>query len=98
MLSAQGKYEEAEKLLCDALAMSDRVEGTEHLDNFTCVENYAGTLSSQKRCSEAEPLYLRAYEGRKKRLGVDHPRTRHAFDRYQRARDLTENPNGQLAE
>ncbi len=45
----QGKYEQAEPLLQQALAMRQRVLGEEHPQSLTLAENYSYLLEEMKR-------------------------------------------------
>ena len=47
VLSRQGKYEEAERMHRQALALRERVLGKEHPDTLTSMNNLASVLSRQ---------------------------------------------------
>jgi tetratricopeptide (TPR) repeat protein len=78
---AHGFYQEAEPLLLQSLAARERLlrsdtgNGAEHPDTLGSVDNLAGLYASQGRYGEAEPLYQRALEGLRRRLGDAHPNT-----------------------
>jgi tetratricopeptide (TPR) repeat protein len=71
--NSQGRYEEAEPLYLDALAMMKRLLGEAHPDVATSLNNLAGLYESQGRYKEAEPLLLEALTMRKQLLGEAHP-------------------------
>ena len=70
---SQGRYEEAEPLYRDALAMRKRLLGEAHPAVATSLNNLAELYESQGRYEEAEPLYLEALAMRKRLLGEAHP-------------------------
>jgi tetratricopeptide (TPR) repeat protein len=70
---SQGRYEEAEPLYRDALAMKKRLLGEAHPDVATSLNNLALLYDSQGRYEEAEPLYLDALAMKKRLLGEAHP-------------------------
>jgi len=53
---SQGRYEEAEPLYRDALAMGQRLLGEAHPAVANSLNNLAGLYESQGRYEEAEPL------------------------------------------
>jgi hypothetical protein len=53
-LSRQGKYDEAEKMEREVLAVSKRVLGAEHPDTLTAAGNLAACLKRQGKYPEAE--------------------------------------------
>ena len=69
----QGRYDQAEPLLVQALELSKRLLGEDHPDVATSLNNLAALYKSQGRYDQAEPLYLQALELRKRLLGEDHP-------------------------
>jgi tetratricopeptide (TPR) repeat protein len=73
LYDSQGRYEEAEPLYLDALAMKKRLLGEAHPAVATSLNNLAGLYRSQGRYGEAEPLYLKAIEVTQRTLGDDHP-------------------------
>ena len=75
VLSSQGKYEEAEEMHGQALALRERVLGKEHPDTLTSVYCLAYLLHHKKRYKDADVFYHRAYSGYRKTLGEKHPTT-----------------------
>ncbi|NMF84665.1 FxSxx-COOH system tetratricopeptide repeat protein [Nodosilinea sp. P-1105] len=69
----QGWYGEAEPLFQDALAMTKRLLGDEHLDVATSLHNLASLYDNQGRYGEAEPLFQDALAMTKRLLGEEHP-------------------------
>jgi tetratricopeptide (TPR) repeat protein len=69
----RGRYREAEPLLEQALAISEQVQGKEHLDTA----RNAGTLGllydHRGKYKQAEPLFQQAIAIHEKQLGSDHP-------------------------
>ena len=70
---SQGRYEEAEPLYVDALAMGQRLLGEAHPDVATSLNNLAALYYSQGRYEEAEPLYRDALAMSQRLLGEAHP-------------------------
>ena len=70
---SQGRYEQAEPLLVQALEMRKRILGEHHPDVANSLNNLAGLYDSQGRYEEAEPLLVQALEMRKRILGEHHP-------------------------
>jgi tetratricopeptide (TPR) repeat protein len=52
----QGKYEQAERFLQQALSISERTLGPEHLDTLNFVLNLAKLYDEQQRYDQAEQL------------------------------------------
>src|SRR5689334_2314447 len=71
----QGKYIEAEPLYKQALAIHEKVLGSDHPDMAISLNNLAELYRSQGKYIEAEPLYKQALAIREKVLGSDHPYT-----------------------
>lgn len=80
---AQGRYEEAEPLYLEALAMRKKLLGEEHPYVATSINNLAGLYHKQGRYSEAEPLYQQALAIADRALGAEHPTTRTIGENYQ---------------
>jgi tetratricopeptide (TPR) repeat protein len=76
VLGRQGKYEDAEAMNRQTLALKETVLGREHPDTLTSVHNLAHLLAHQHRYHEALALYDRASAGYQAVLGKDHPTTR----------------------
>jgi tetratricopeptide (TPR) repeat protein len=70
---SQGRYEEAEPLYLDALAMRKRLLGEAHPAVANSLNNLAALYASQGRYEEAEPLYLDALAMGQRLLGEAHP-------------------------
>ncbi|MEL6854402.1 MAG: tetratricopeptide repeat protein, partial [Cyanobacteria bacterium J06607_13] len=79
---SQGRYEAAEPLFQDALALRRKLLGDDHPDVATSLNNLAGLYESQGRYDEAEPLYLRAIAILINRLGQQHPNTQTGIDNH----------------
>src|SRR5437762_585064 len=56
VLSDQGRYEQAEEMHRQALALKERVLGKEHPDTLTSMSNLAGVLSGQGKYEQAVEL------------------------------------------
>ena len=72
-LYQQGKYKDAISLAQKALAIREKVLGSEHPDVATSLNNLALLYQVQGNYSEAEPLYQRSLAIREKVLGSEHP-------------------------
>ena len=72
---SRGQYGEAEPLLQQQRAISEKHLGPNHPDTATSLNNLAILYSAQGQYEQAEPLYQRALALREKRLGPDHPDT-----------------------
>ena len=75
LYESQGRYNEAEPLYQQALALRQKLLGDDHPHVATSLNNLAGLYYSQGKYKEAEPLYQQALNILEQRLGVDHPRT-----------------------
>lgn len=53
--SSEGKYDEAEPIHRQTLALMEKVMGKEHPDTLTSMNNLAGLQNSQGKYNEAEP-------------------------------------------
>jgi tetratricopeptide (TPR) repeat protein len=76
VLDSQGKYEEAEAMHRQTLAMREKVLGCEHLNTLTSVYCLAYLLAKQRMFEESLDLYRRACDGYSKVLGEHHLTTR----------------------
>ena len=74
-LVRQGKYDEAETMQREVLAVRQRVLGAEHPDTLTAASNLAASLKSQEKYDEAEKMEREVLAVRKWVLGVAHPDT-----------------------
>ncbi len=72
---AQRRYEAAEPLLEEALAIWKQLKGEEHPDMATSYWNLGVLYDRQGRYQKAKSLYLPALEIYQKRLGTNHPST-----------------------
>jgi tetratricopeptide (TPR) repeat protein len=75
LLHDLGEYEEAEDLYIRALSIATTVQGKEHPETATLINNLAGLSHEKHHLIEAERLYLDALEITKKTLGDSHPET-----------------------
>ncbi len=75
----QGRYGDAEPLLKEVLAMSERELGAENRDTLLMVQNLASLYEAQGRYGEAEPLLKRAVEASVRVLGEEDHYTLIAF-------------------
>jgi tetratricopeptide (TPR) repeat protein len=74
-LTERARYPEAEPLLEQAYAMSERVQGPEHLDTARDGLTLAYLYETQGKYKEAEPLLQRALAIYEQQLGEQHPDT-----------------------
>jgi tetratricopeptide (TPR) repeat protein len=77
-LQSQGKYDEAEPMYRQTLALTEKILGKEHLrhaSTLTSMNNLAFLLQSQGKYDEAEPMYRQTLALREKILGKEHPDT-----------------------
>ncbi|WP_287131357.1 tetratricopeptide repeat protein [Candidatus Cyanaurora vandensis] len=73
LYESQGRYEQAEPLYEQALALSRKLLGEEHPAVASSINNLAALYDSQGRYEQAEPLYVQALALRRKLLGQEHP-------------------------
>ena len=85
---SQGRYEEAEPLYQQALAMTRKLLGEEHPSVATSLNNLAALYRSQGRYEEAEPLYQQALEIAEQVLGKNHPNTNIIRANYEKNLEL----------
>ena len=74
-LQAQGKYNEAEPLFREALAVQCATLGNRHPDTLTSINNLGLLMKHKGDLAAAEPLYREALEGRRATLGNRHQNT-----------------------
>ncbi|MFM7449309.1 MAG: tetratricopeptide repeat protein [Leptolyngbyaceae cyanobacterium] len=73
LYASQGRYEEAEPLLREALQLRRELLGERNPDVATSLNNLALLYNAQGRYEEAEPLYREALQLRRELLGDRHP-------------------------
>ncbi len=74
-VNARARFDEAEPLMCRALAIDEQSFGKDHPNVARDLKSLAALLQATNRLGEAEPLMHRALEIFEKSLGPDHPRT-----------------------
>jgi len=84
---SQGKYNEAEPLYQQALALRQKLLNDDHPHVAQSLNNLAGLYYSQGKYNEAEPLYEQALNICEQRLGVDHPNTITVCDNFELLRN-----------
>jgi len=75
LLRDQGKLDEAEPLMREALDGRRNQLGNSHRDTLISVNNLAVLLRAQGKLAEAEPLMREALGGMRRQLGNSHPDT-----------------------
>ncbi|MBC6454230.1 MAG: tetratricopeptide repeat protein, partial [Hormoscilla sp. SP5CHS1] len=73
LYKSQGRYDQAEPLLAQALEMTKQLLGSPHLLVASGLNNLAELYRSQGRYDQAEPLLAQALEMSKQLLGSAHP-------------------------
>jgi hypothetical protein len=86
VLGRQGKYEEAEVMNRQTLALKETVLGREHPETLTSINNLAHLLKKLCCYDESFALYERACAGCHIVFGEDHPNTRACRRGYATAR------------
>lgn len=71
-LQVRGRYQDAEPLLLEAIAVSENAFGADHLEVSTALNNLAVCYKYLARYLEAGPLYQRALRITVRALGPDH--------------------------
>ena len=74
-LRIDGKYDESEKYLLQAVDIQIAISGINDPSTLTSMSNLALTYSDQGRTAEAAELQEQVLEKRKRILGADHPST-----------------------
>lgn len=74
-LENEGKLAEAEKMLQEALQLSRKIFGDDHLTTLRHMRNLAKTFECQFRDTDAEKIFREILATSKKLLGEDHPET-----------------------
>ncbi len=72
---SQGKYDEGERQIRQALELKESIWGTEHPSVAASLTNLGIVLSSQGKHGEAEPCLWRALQIQESTLGEEHPTT-----------------------
>ena len=75
---AQGRYDEAEKIKVDVLALRREVLGETHLDTLKSMEYLAETWHAQGYKNKAVNMMEECIQQRRVVLGTDHPSTQGA--------------------
>ena len=96
----RASYLQATPLLCDALAIREKVLGPEHPDTASSLINFSGLLQQRGDFAGSKPLLERALAIREKVLGPEHSMTASSLDNlaslfrylsdFERARPLFE--------
>ncbi len=71
----QKRYDEAEKMQLEVLAVRKRVLGAEHPDTLTATGNLAASIKSQEKYDEAVAMDREVLAVQQRVLGADHPDT-----------------------
>ena len=74
-LKAQGKFDEAEPLLREALEVESKRYGSRHPNTLISIGNLGGLLKVKGDFAVAEPLLCEALEVKRETLGSRHPST-----------------------
>src|SRR5579884_4270524 len=69
------KFDKAEAVYRRALALAEKVYGSEHTETATIYHNLGGLEHARGRYAEGEPYARRSVEIRSKALGPNHPET-----------------------
>ncbi len=79
LYKSQGRYDAAEPLYQQALALRQDLLGDRHPDVAASLNNLAGLYYSQGRYEAAEPLYQQALEILMSTVGENHPYTQNVM-------------------
>src|ERR1700721_178895 len=71
VLRGQGKDEQAEEMLRQALGLRETVLGKEHPDTLTSMNNVAAVLRDQGKYEQAEEMLRQARDGAGQRASFD---------------------------
>ena len=72
VLRGRSQRSEAERLLCEGLAMDQKLLGPEHPDVLTFLNSLSALLTAEGKAAEAEPLAREALATRRKLFGDEH--------------------------
>ena len=72
-LHCQRKYNEAEAMYEEVLAVRRRVQGPEHPCTLQCIHLLATVLRDQGKYNEAKAMYQEVLAVQRRVLGPDHP-------------------------
>jgi tetratricopeptide (TPR) repeat protein len=89
VLACQGKFDAADPLYREALALYRKLHGDQHRNVATALANLGANLRLQGRLDQAETCLREALDMRRKLLGEDHPDV--ALSLYELARLLAQN-------
>jgi len=73
VLSHQGKYDEAEVMYQQALAVMEMVLGKEHPETLSSVSSLANMLNHQSKHEEAKKIHQQVLNDKRRVLGKEHP-------------------------
>ena len=82
VLTAQGRWREAEPMFKEALDRSRRVLGKDDPLTMSALNCYAVVLKNLGRVGESEPLFKQALDQRRSVLGEEHPDTITSLSNY----------------
>ncbi len=77
----QKNYLMAESLMGDCIGIYEKGLG-DHTETASALYNFAMIYHQQMKLQEAESVYRKCWEMRKRMLGPDHPDTKKVFDNY----------------
>ena len=78
-----GRYSDAEPLYDQALLITRRVLGADHLDTASSLNNLVGLCYEQGRYAKATPVYMEAVEIMERVVGAEHPNTKMMRENYE---------------
>ena len=78
-----GRYSDAEPLYDQALLITRRVLGADHLDTASSLNNLVGLCYEQGRYAKATPVYMEALEIMERVVGAEHPNTKMMRENYE---------------
>ena len=98
LYTSQRRYGEAEYLFKEILKLREEEFGPEHPETCSTLAGFGHLFKHQNKNAEAAELLLRALEGQKNVLGVDHPatiRTKKELESVQRQQEGEKNEKGE---